>query len=111
MRNRQDPFAVFAVPALQEFFPSECGRILLQFGTGMRYLQTPFHIFYCIDSYVHDTSPNKAIAKLTRGVIPPPRPWPGTVVVLKLVDVAVPEYTNIESGDLLHIREYFAYCN
>ena len=108
-RNKDDPFSVYPVPVLREFFHSSCGRILLQFGVDMQFLSSPFHIFYCVESFIRDAYPNKAIRTLTRGVTPEPRHWPGTVVVLKLADTARADYIDMSPQDLLHVREYFAY--
>ena len=109
VRNKDDPFSVFPVPVLNEYFRSKCGRILLQFGVDKQFLSSPFHIFYCVESYIRDAYPNNALATLTRGVDPRPRAWPGTIVVLKLADVARAEYVDMCPQDLLHVREYFAY--
>ncbi|KAI0702198.1 hypothetical protein C8Q76DRAFT_697920 [Earliella scabrosa] len=74
------------VPALEEYFPHPCARTLIQFGQGMRFLKSPFHVYYCLESYHTNSFPNRAIGSLTKNVQPVPRPWPGTVLVLKMTD-------------------------
>ncbi|KAI0682585.1 hypothetical protein C8Q76DRAFT_586592, partial [Earliella scabrosa] len=95
------------IPRLRDFFGHSCGRMILQFGHNMRFLTSPFHMFYCIDSYASDTHHNRAIEALTAGARPKPRPWPGTVLVLKLTSHTSREYMDIGLHDLPDIREYF----
>ena len=97
----------YPVPALGSFFTGPYGRILLQFGARMEYRQKPFHVFYCVDSYLSGRSPNIAIQRLTSGTSPPPRPWSGVVVVLKTTSATVADYVSVEPSDLADIREFF----
>ncbi|KAI0715425.1 hypothetical protein C8Q76DRAFT_796182 [Earliella scabrosa] len=109
VRDTTDVFSKYPVPVLYEFFSGRCGRTLLQFGRGMRFLGSPFHMFYCVDAFVTNSYPNEAIKSLTRDVNPSPRPWPGTVLVLKVSSNAHPDYIDIRSRDLLDVREYFVH--
>ena len=97
------------IPALRDFFARRYGRTLLQFGHHMRFLTSPFHMFYCVDSYIANTHHNRAIASLTEGALPRPRPWPGTVLVFKLAKSGDRSYVDVESADILDVREYFAH--
>ena len=108
----QDPFKLptqYPVPMLYEFFAGRIGRTMLQFGREMRFLVSPFHMFYCIDSYCTDSHHNRAIQSLTADVVPAPRAFPGTVMFLRIVDHANPTYANVRPRDVLDIREYFVH--
>ncbi|KAI0745896.1 hypothetical protein C8Q76DRAFT_790213 [Earliella scabrosa] len=109
VRDNINPLSPYPVPALGAFFSGSYGRILLQFGTHMEFRSKPLHIFYCVDSYINDQFPNRAIQRLTRGAFPPPKPWPGIVVVLKTSCVTLADYINVESSDVADIREFFIY--
>ena len=107
IRDPQDVCAKYPSPVLYEFFAGRVGRTLLQFGRGMRFLESPFHMFYCIDSFVTDSHPNEAIKSLTRDVEPEPRQWPGTVLFLKVAGTAQLDFVDLPAQDVLDIREYF----
>ena len=109
IRDLQDVCAKYPSPVLYEFFAGRVGRTLLQFGRGMRFLGSPFHMFYCLDSFITDSHPNEAIKSLTRDVEPEPRPWPGTVLVLKVAGNAQPDYIDLRARDVPDIREYFVH--
>ncbi|KAI0713794.1 hypothetical protein C8Q76DRAFT_693600 [Earliella scabrosa] len=109
LRNTTNPVSPFPIPVLSEFFIQPYGSFLLQFGRNLSFLLSPFIIFFCLESYAHDVFPNNAIASLTKGVIPPPRPWPGTVLIMKLACAGVPDYVNFEDSDVDDVREYFVW--
>ena len=75
----------------------------------MRFLKSPFHMYYCLESYRTNSFPNRAIGSLTKGVQPVPRPWPGTVLVLKMVNHARFDYVDFTEHDVMDIREFFVH--
>ena len=77
----------------------------------MRFLKSPFHMYYCVESYRSNSFPNRAIMSLTNGVHPTPRPWPGTVLVLKMTNHAHFDYVNFTQDDLADIAEFFIHQN
>ena len=93
---------------LEEYFSRRCGRTFIQFGKGLRYLTSPFHIYFCADTYIADALHNRAISSLTSDVDPPPRPWPGTVLIMKLSGHGRYDYIDFKEEDIADIREYFA---
>ncbi|KAI0712622.1 hypothetical protein C8Q76DRAFT_797456 [Earliella scabrosa] len=97
------------MPAVQHFFRRRCGRAFIQFGHRMRFLQSPFHMFYCVDSYTSNTHPNRAVESMTEGAIPKPRPWPGLVLILKLESASSKTYVDLDTADIPDIREYFVH--
>ena len=97
------------VPALEEYFAHACARTLIQFGQDMRFLKSPFHMYYCVESYRSNSYPNRAIASLVKGVEPAPRPWPGSVLVLKMANHAHFDYLDFTDDDVLDIREFFVH--
>ncbi|KAI0723397.1 hypothetical protein C8Q76DRAFT_394182 [Earliella scabrosa] len=108
--NPHDSRTKYSGPSpLQPSFAGRCGRVIVQFGRHMRFLVSPFHMFYCMDSYVTDSYPNRAIQFLTIDADPKPRAWRGTVLFLRIVNQATPEYVDIRLRDVLDIREYFVH--
>lgn len=75
----------------------------------MRFLPSPFHVFFCFDSFITNSYPNRAIASMLHGVSPSPSPWPGSVLVLKLSLSGRTDgsYTSVQPQDVADIREYF----
>ena len=73
-------------PLLEPFFAGRCGRVIVQFVRHMRFLVSPFYMFYGMDSYVTDSYPNRAIQSLTIDADPKPRAWRGTVLFLRIVN-------------------------
>ena len=95
------------VPVLDEFFRHACARTLIQFGRDMRFLKSPFHMYFCVESYRTNSFPNRAIAALMNGVQPSPRPWPGTVLVLKMDNHARFDYVDFTDDDIPDLLEFF----
>ena len=81
----------------------------LRFGRGGRVLETPFDIFFCLQSFVDNGPLNKAIANWTAGGFESRvRPWAGPVLVLKCADVLrMRGYRHFDMCDLGDIAEYF----
>ena len=98
------------VPALEDYFPHRIARTFVQFGEDMRFLGNPFHIFFCLNSFLANEHLNRAVASLTADIEPEPRKWPGLVLVLKLAGHGCGEdYVNFAEDDVLDVREYFAF--
>ena len=93
---------------MRDFFSEPYGRFILQFGVGMQFLPAPYHVFYSIPSYMHSLNPNKAVSALTKGSLPPARPWYGCIVVLKAASMALLNYVDITVPEVDHVKEYFA---
>ncbi len=98
-----------AGPVLVDFFRHRCARMLLRFGAHMQFLSSPFHIFFCLDSFITNSHPNRAIASIVQDVHPTPSPWPGTVLVLKLSGAPDESYVSVRPQDVPDIREYFVH--
>lgn len=98
-----------AAPVLVDFFRHRCARMLLCFGAHMRFLSSPFHVFFCLDSFVTNSHPNRAIASMVHDVHPSPSPWPGSILVLKLSGGLDKSYVSVHPVDVLDIREYFVH--
>ncbi len=75
----------------------------------MRFLSSPFHIFFCLESFITNSYPNRAIVSMLHGVQPTPSPWPGSVLILKLSGAGDESYVSIRPGDVPDIREYFVH--
>ena len=94
---------------LSNIFNVVRGRTALLFGADFQMLQSPLHIYHGYWSPWESSVPNAALYAFTvssEGV--PRRPWYGTVLVVKLDDVAASQYTDFNVDDLAHIRAFFA---
>nr|VWO99909.1 Zinc finger transcription factor 1 [Ganoderma boninense] len=81
-------------------------------GVTLGTLDSPFHVFYCSDSYEGRYNPNRALARLTSTLsILSRRPcqWYGTVLVFKFRSDACQQYIDMTVDDVLLVRDYFAY--
>ena len=96
------------VPDLTGLIPYPSADFILRFGAQMRFLSSPFQIFFDLQSYVAEQHQNQAIVGLTRSVNPHVRSWPGAVVVLKRTSANGGTYTDFQLSDIEHIRAYFA---
>ena len=96
------------IPDLTGLVSYPVGDFILRFGAQMRFLSSPFHIFFDLQSYVTNSQLNRAVTGLTRSVNPHARPWPGAVVVLKRTNASGGTYTDFQISDIEHIRSYFA---
>ena len=96
------------VPDLTGLLSYPVADFILRFGAQMRFLSSPFHIFFDLQSYVAGSPRNNAIAGITRPVNIQARPWPGPVVVLKRTSASGGIYSDFQLSDIEHIRAYFA---
>ena len=101
--------AAQVVPALASVFSIVFGRTALLFGAELELLKSPLHIYHGNWWSWESSVPNAALHAFAGSARAgaSPKPWYGTVLVLKLDDVATPRYADFEPSDIAHVRAYF----
>lgn len=97
---------------LMDCFPSTSTikSFLVRHDNDLHSLASPFHVFYCSDSYAGRYNPNAALVLLTKSVVVSSRrPWYGTVLVFKFASTTYQDYIDMTVDDVLQVRNYFAF--
>ena len=83
---------------------------VIRMDRNLHYLDTPYHVFYCTESYEGRQNPNNALTRLTRKVSVPFRwPWYGTILAFKFATRDCCSYLDVTVADAIALGEYFAY--
>ena len=93
-------------PLAQEFFTeSRPQSIILTKGLNSDPLRFPLHLFFCPVALARGSPINRAITFITTGVAP--KPWSGTVLVLRFSGTRKQGYTDASFNDLAALSCYF----
>ena len=104
--NSASPEAL--VPVLSSIIPYPIGYFDLQFGADEQFLAHPIRIYHTLDEDNESRKDNRALLTLTASPTTSPRPWPGSVVALKMADLSGQRFLDFSSVDVKHVQAYFS---
>jgi len=94
------------VPMVQSHFPdNQAESIVLTQGLNGEPLRFPLHLWYNTTALAKGTPINRSIYHITSGAAP--KPWAGTVIVLKFNGSRRQGYSDAGSNDLPALSAYF----
>jgi hypothetical protein len=94
------------IPVVQSHFPDgQSEGIVLTQGLNGEPLRFPLHLWYSPSALQKSTPVNRAIYHITSGAAP--KPWCGTVIVLKFNGSRRQGYSDAGSNDLPALSAYF----
>ncbi|TFK39454.1 hypothetical protein BDQ12DRAFT_681813 [Crucibulum laeve] len=93
------------IPMVQSHFPDTPEGIVLTQGLNGEPLRFPLHLWYSPNALQKGSPINRAIYHITSGAAP--KPWCGTVIVLKFNGSRRQGYSDAGSNDLPALSAYF----
>lgn len=94
------------IPLVQSHFPDgQAEGIVLTQGLNGEPLRFPLHLWYSPTALQKSSPVNRAIYHITSGAAP--KPWCGTVIVLKFNGSRRQGYSDAGSNDLPALSAYF----
>ena len=107
-----NPVPGVASASILDCFPrtSAVRSFLIRRDVNLSPLTSPFHVFYCSDSYAGRRNPNAALVLLMSTIkLPSRHPWYGTVLVFKFATDACQDYVDMKVDDVVKVRNFFAF--